>query len=40
MLADLSGTAGLGPVGGLGITGALIAALTFLPALPTDGAPS
>lgn len=33
MLAELSGTAGLGPVGALGITGALIAALTFLPAV-------
>ncbi|PID53924.1 MAG: hypothetical protein CSB46_05385, partial [Micrococcales bacterium] len=33
MLADLKGTSGLGPVAALGIIGALLAALTFLPAL-------
>lgn len=33
MLADLKGTSGLGPVGALGIVGALAAALTFLPAV-------
>lgn len=32
-LADLKGTSGLGPVGAIGITGALLAALTFLPAV-------
>ena len=33
MLASLRNTAGLGPVGALGITGALLASLTFLPAV-------
>ena len=33
LLADLQSTAGLGPVGALGIAGALLAALTFLPAV-------
>lgn len=33
LLADLRNTAGLGPVGALGIAGALLAALTFLPAV-------
>lgn len=33
LLADLKGTEGLGPVGALGIVGALVAALTFLPAV-------
>lgn len=32
-LAELKGTAGLGPVGALGIVGALLSALTFLPAV-------
>ena len=32
-LAELKGTSGLGPVAALGILGALLAALTFLPAL-------
>ncbi len=32
-LAELKGTSGLGPVGALGIVGALLAALTFLPAM-------
>ncbi len=32
-LAELKGTAGLGPVGALGIVGALFSALTFLPAV-------
>ncbi len=30
-LADLKGTSGLGPVGAIGIAGALVSALTFLP---------
>jgi putative drug exporter of the RND superfamily len=33
LLSDLASTSGLGPVGALGIVGALVAALTFLPAL-------
>ncbi|MCA1783652.1 MAG: MMPL family transporter [Dermatophilaceae bacterium] len=33
MLADLKGTSGLGPVAALGISGAYLAAITFLPAL-------
>ena len=33
LLADLRNTAGLGPVGALGIAGALLASLTFLPAV-------
>ena len=33
MLADLKSSSGLGPVAALGITGAYLAALTFLPAL-------
>ncbi len=33
LLARLQSTAGLGPVGALGIAGALVSALTFLPAL-------
>lgn len=33
MLASLRNTAGLGPVGALGIAGALLASLTFLPAV-------
>ena len=33
LLADLRSTSGLGPVGALGIAGALLAALTFLPAI-------
>ncbi len=33
LLADLQSTAGLGPVGALGIAGALLASLTFLPAI-------
>jgi putative drug exporter of the RND superfamily len=33
LLSGLSSTRGLGPVGAIGITGALFAALTFLPAL-------
>lgn len=33
MLAQLKGTAGLGPVGALGIAGALLASLTLLPAI-------
>jgi putative drug exporter of the RND superfamily len=33
MLADLKGTSGLGPVAALGISGAYLAALTFLPAI-------
>jgi RND superfamily putative drug exporter len=33
LLSDLGSTAGLGPVGALGIAGALVAALTFLPAV-------
>ena len=33
LLATLQSTAGLGPVGALGIAGSLVAALTFLPAL-------
>lgn len=33
MLASLQNTAGLGPVGALGIAGALLASLTFLPAV-------
>lgn len=33
LLSDLGNTSGLGPVGALGIAGALIAALTFLPAV-------
>ena len=33
MLADLKGTSGLGPVAALGITGAYLAAITFLPAI-------
>jgi RND superfamily putative drug exporter len=32
-LADLKGTSGLGPVGAIGIAGALLSALTFLPAV-------
>lgn len=33
VLADLKGTSGLGPVAALGITGAYLASLTFLPAI-------
>ena len=33
LLSDLASTSGLGPVGALGIVGALVAALTFLPAV-------
>ena len=33
LLADLRSTSGLGPVGALGIAGALLASLTFLPAV-------
>lgn len=33
MLASLQNTAGLGPVGALGVAGALLASLTFLPAV-------
>ena len=33
MLSDLGSTAGLGPVGALGIAGAMLATLTFLPAI-------
>ncbi|HET9021353.1 MAG TPA: MMPL family transporter [Ornithinibacter sp.] len=33
LLAELRSTSGLGPVGALGITGALLASLTFLPAV-------
>ncbi|MGL5927624.1 MAG: MMPL family transporter [Dermatophilaceae bacterium] len=33
LLADLQSTAGLGPVGALGVGGALVASLTFLPAV-------
>ncbi|KGN38432.1 MMPL family transporter [Knoellia subterranea] len=33
LLADLRNTSGLGPVGALGIAGALLASLTFLPAV-------
>ncbi len=33
LLSDLGNTSGLGPVGALGIAGALISALTFLPAV-------
>jgi putative drug exporter of the RND superfamily len=33
LLSDLGSTSGLGPVGALGIAGALISALTFLPAV-------
>ncbi|MGL5864660.1 MAG: MMPL family transporter [Dermatophilaceae bacterium] len=33
LLAELQSTAGLGPVGALGIAGALVASLTFLPAV-------
>jgi RND superfamily putative drug exporter len=33
LLADLKGTSGLGPVAALGISGAYLAAITFLPAL-------
>jgi putative drug exporter of the RND superfamily len=33
LLADLRSTAGLGPVGALGVAGALVASLTFLPAV-------
>ncbi|WP_240917898.1 MMPL family transporter [Phycicoccus sp. HDW14] len=33
LLADLQSTSGLGPVGALGIAGALLASLTFLPAV-------
>ncbi len=36
-LAELKGTSGLGPVGALGIIGALLAALTFLPAILVIG---
>ncbi len=32
-LADLKGTSGLGPVGAIGIAGAVLSALTFLPAV-------
>lgn len=37
LLADLKGTSGLGPVAALGITGAYLSALTFLPALLVVG---